>query len=218
MAGASQFFEGLFDFGELEVKFPQSGGVGFGEVGAQQVAAFSPPGFAQALALEAPAQGGALGFAFALQVDMHFDMACVASRVLARGTEGLVHGVAVQRAFAGRDGGEPIEAGAQPAAAHGAFLGDAILALGEDVGLAFLGQKFHAHAGPRLLPVASGEGGFEHGEFSFGRADQVAHGRVAPAHLQERLLGRAERSETASRRLPRSGERRGAARSKCRGP
>ncbi len=79
-----------------------------------------------------------MGFAFALQVDLHFDMARVASGVLARGTEGLVHGVAVQRAFAGFEGGEPVEVGAQPAAAHGAFLGDAILALGEDVGFAFL--------------------------------------------------------------------------------
>ena len=90
------------------------------------------------MAVEAPAQGGALGFAFALQVDVHPDMARVASGVLARGAEGLVHGVAVEWAFAGFEGGELIEVCAQPAAAHGAFLGDAILALGEDVGFAFL--------------------------------------------------------------------------------
>ena len=120
----------------------------------------------------------------------HFDEAGVASGVFARGSEGLVHGVAFERAFARFDFGEPIEVGAQATAAHGAFFGDAVLALGEDVGFAFLREKFDAHAGPRLLPVALGEGGFEGGEFAFGRADEAADGRGALAHLPEGFFGR----------------------------
>ena len=35
---AFEFLEGLFDFGELEVMFPKFDGVGFREIGAQEVA------------------------------------------------------------------------------------------------------------------------------------------------------------------------------------
>ena len=48
---ALQFFERLLDFGELNVVFPQLGGVLSAEVGAQQVAAFTAPDLAQFLAI-----------------------------------------------------------------------------------------------------------------------------------------------------------------------
>jgi hypothetical protein len=41
-----EFLEGLSDFGELEIMFPEQGGIVFGEVGAKQVAAFPTPGHA----------------------------------------------------------------------------------------------------------------------------------------------------------------------------
>jgi hypothetical protein len=60
---AFELFEGLFDFGELQVTFPQLGGVGLGEVGAQEVPAFAAPRGAQRFAVEPSTQGGRLGLA-----------------------------------------------------------------------------------------------------------------------------------------------------------
>ncbi len=53
---AFQLLEGLLDLGELPVKAPQAGRVVVAEVGAQQVAAFAPPGLASLFL--APAIGG----------------------------------------------------------------------------------------------------------------------------------------------------------------
>lgn len=67
---AFELFEGLFDLGELEVKFPQLGGIGFGQVAAQKVAAFASPGSTQGGTVELPTQGGVLGFACAVQLHL----------------------------------------------------------------------------------------------------------------------------------------------------
>jgi hypothetical protein len=102
----------------------------------------------------------------------------------------LVQGVALHGSFAPGDGLQGVEILAQPSAAHGAFFVHAVLAFGEDIGLAFVREQFHAHAGPRLLPVALEQGLLERGEFAFGCADETTHGRGASAHLPEHVLGR----------------------------
>lgn len=79
-----------------------------------------------------------------------------------------MQGVAGERTLACFDFREPIQIGAQPAPAHGAFFGDAILALDEHIGFTGLREQFDAHARARLLPLARGQVGFERGEFAFG--------------------------------------------------
>ena len=69
VAGASQFFEGLFDFGELQVEGPEFRRGGVGEVGAQKVAAFASPGLAQFGAVEPPGERGGLALAAAAMGD-----------------------------------------------------------------------------------------------------------------------------------------------------
>jgi hypothetical protein len=50
----AEFFEGLFHFDDLQIKFPQFRSVGLGEVGAQEVMGFASPGDPQGLAVELP--------------------------------------------------------------------------------------------------------------------------------------------------------------------
>jgi hypothetical protein len=60
-----EFLEGLLDFGEDDVLLPQFLGFFGGEVGAEQVGAFAPAGFAQFLPVEAEGEGlGGDGFVF----------------------------------------------------------------------------------------------------------------------------------------------------------
>ena len=116
-------------------------------------------------------------FAAAFVLDLEVYEPGVAACVFFGGSEFLVHGVALDGAFALGDGVEGVEVGAESAAAHGAFFLDAIPALGEDGGVAFAGEEFDADFGARLLPFAVGEFCFERGEFSFGRADERGGGR-----------------------------------------
>ena len=101
-----------------------------------------------------------------------------------------MYGVARDGPFALGNSGERAEVGGESAAAHGAFFLNTVLALGEDVGVAFAGQEFDSHFGTRLLPFAVEQFGFQRGELSFGRADEVAHRRIALMHLLEHFFGR----------------------------
>lgn len=47
---------------------------------------------------------------------------------------------------------EGLEVFAQPATAHGAFFGDAVVALGEDVGFPIAGKEFDFDAGTGEVP------------------------------------------------------------------
>ncbi len=199
MAGASQLFEGLFDFGELQVELPELRGVGFAHVGAQEVAAFSAPGFTQFAAIKPIGERGGLTFTPPMMRDFDGGEAGVASGVFPGGTDGLMHGVAFHGAFASNDGFEGVEILAQPTTAHGALFLHAILALGEHIGFAFMRQELDVHAGSGLLRVALEKWLFERGEFAFRGADEVTHRRCAAAHLLKHFFGgnaSAERSET----------------------
>ena len=92
---AFEFFECLFNFGELEVVFPKLGRVVPAQVGAKQVAPFAAAGLAQLLSVEAVGEGRGLLFAFAVDEDCHVDVTGIASGFLLRCAEGLVELVAL---------------------------------------------------------------------------------------------------------------------------
>ena len=187
---AFEFLEGLFHFGELEVKLPQLRRIAFPEVGAQQVAPFAAPGDAQGRAIKLPADRGALFVPCAVELHLGLHEACIASGVLLGRSESLMQGVAFHWPLARLDVREPVDVGAQASPAHGALFGDAIPALGEHMGFALLVQQLHAHAGPCLFPFALDQGRFQRGEFALGRAHQITHRRLALAHELERFLRR----------------------------
>ncbi len=87
-----------------------------------------------------------------MERDLHFDVTGIKARFLFCGAQGLVEFVAFELAFAGGQISQGFEVFAQTAAAHGAFLGDTVLALGQDMGFAIQGQQFDFDAGMRSMP------------------------------------------------------------------
>ena len=89
-------------------------------------------------------------------------------------------------------GGELAKPLPQPfhlALAHRALLGEALVALGEVVELAVLGQELDLNALADLLPGLVDQMFLKPGQPSFGRADQVLHRGIALTHLGEDLFG-----------------------------
>lgn len=91
-------------------------------------------------------------FAFAVQGDFYDKVARVATRLFFGGSEGLMEGVALEGTFALLDRFEFFEVFAQSAAAHGAFFGDAVFALGIDVGFAFVVEEFDFDVRAGVVP------------------------------------------------------------------
>ena len=147
-----EFFERLFDFGELEVKLPQLCGVTVAHVGAQEIAAFASPGFAQFCKIELVGERGGLVFSAAVMLGFYDDESGVAACFFFGGSEFLVEDIAFDFAFGFGEGFEFFEVNAEASAAHGAFFFDSILTLGEHVGFAVFFEQFDSDAGARLLP------------------------------------------------------------------
>ncbi len=84
---------------------------------------------------------------------------------------------------------EPLPQPFQLPPPHRAFLGDAIVALGEDVEFVVLGQQFDLHALPRLLPGLLQQMLLQPVQAALGRSHQILHRRIAGAHLGQHRLG-----------------------------
>lgn len=165
-------------------------------VGAQEVAAFASPGFAQLLAIQLAAQAGdffapglfALAGAALMMLDGQLHEAGVAAGLFLRRADGLMQIIALHQGLALRDVLERLEIHAQSPLPHGALFFDSILTLGEHIRFTLVRQQFDAHAGARLLPVAREQWLLQRGEPTLGRAHQIAHRRRAAAHLPEDFL------------------------------
>lgn len=63
---AFEFFEGLFDFGELEVVFPKFSRIAAAQIRAQQITSFTAAGQTQFLAIKVAGERDGLFFSFAV--------------------------------------------------------------------------------------------------------------------------------------------------------
>ena len=127
---AFEVLERLLDVDELQIELPELGRVGFGEIGAQQIAPFAAADLSQLVAIEPIGEA-----CTALGRPRHRS---AARRPAPWSARAELHQQFIARELHGAQFLEPRPQPFQLPPAHRALLGDPIVALGEDVELAVL--------------------------------------------------------------------------------